>query len=523
MKKLFCALLIMVSISGVACSDKNVASKAEYSGERVSVLAEENDLKQEFETKEFNLGKKTYTSTSGKQMSYEDRGIISYPKSEGKKPLAIFIHGSHDNENEGVRFDTGFKYATEKLAQNDYVGISLDVQNAYVWKFGDNDDNEKIRFMLKSFIDSLKGDEELASKIDFDNIVLIGHSRGGETVLDAANEVEGVKGVLSLAPTFSNDKKYADVKTLIVVPEFDGDVADLDGIKIYEDILEDKEKESDTDLIMLEKANHNYFNTNLEKNDTEMSGDKQKLANQLSKEEQQLFLQNISIDFMSFVFKDETKEIFDKSKVEVSKIYGLDVKVRGNRKDLEYILSNKNYNLAKSEDAELSVLVEDPFFKKDETKGFSLPMANTEEGELRKLLSVEWKNKDTKVSFDLGGKDLSKNKVLDFNMAIDPSNELNKPNENQSFSIVLKDGKGNTSKVVINNDAKALSYVEGKLDFTELETEKIYFWTSFTPLCSMRVPLELFKDIDLNSVTEMQILFDKTESGAFMLENVTTF
>lgn len=522
MKKILCSILVIIGVSFVSCKTNEVVDFSESIKAREIRSLEIKSLNIEFETFDMNFGKSQYTSSSNKIMPYEKRMTISVPNIEGKKKLAIIIHGSHDNETEDIRFDSGFDYLTEELAKNGYVGASLDVQSAYLWKYGDNDDNEKIRAMYKEFIESLKNDEFFGNEIDFSNIVLIGHSRAGETIQDIANENDDVKGFISIAPAGVERLDKIDLKGLIIVPEYDGDVIGLDGIAMYDQMIEDNKREADLDLLILQKANHNYFNKNIKKNDVVMLSDSQKIEMQLSKEEQQEFLKYITIDFMNHTFGSlDENSYFNSDKEEVKRFNGFDVKTKSYRKDEEYLVDENNFNEAVSDNVQIKTIKESSFYKLDETKGFNIPMFyKNNEPFIKRLLSIEWQNNGDKMSIPLDNRNLLKHKVININIAQDPSNELNVNGENQGFTIVLKDSRGRECGVIVDSNTNALDYVDGKLDVTTVFEDKHYFWSSYTPLTMIRIPLENFENIDLSDIVGIEFIFDQTNSGAIMLENI---
>ncbi|MGL4989581.1 MAG: hypothetical protein ACRC57_00230 [Sarcina sp.] len=522
MKKILCSILAIIGMSFAGCTSGEIVDFSESIKAREVRSLEIKSLDTEFETFDMNFGKTEYVSSSDKVMPYEKKMTISVPKIEGKKKLAIILHGSYDNENEDIRFDSGFDYLTEELAKNGYIGASLDVQSAYVWKYGDNDDNEKIRAMYKEFIQTLKNDEFLGNEIDFSNVILIGHSRAGETIQDIAMQDKDIKGFISIAPVGISRQERVDLNGLIIVPEYDGDVVGLDGIAMYDQMIEDNKRESDLDLIILQKANHNYFNKNIKKNDVTMLGDSQKIEMQLSKEEQQEFLKYITVDFMNHTFGNlNENSYFNKDTQEVKRVNGFEVKTKSYRKDEEYLVDENNFSEAVSENVQIKTIKESSFYKLDETRGFNIPMFyKNNEPVVKRLLSMEWKNKGDKMSIPLDNRNLLKHKVININIAQDPSNELNIKGENQGFTIVLKDSRGREYGVIVDTSANALDYVDGKLDETTIFEDKHYFWSSYTPLTMVRIPLDNFDNIDLADIVAIEFIFDQTNSGAIMLENI---
>lgn len=524
MKKTLCGVLILVATLAVGCTgNENVENSSGTNSETKNRDVREivaKSANEEFETTELNYGQASYTTTQGREMPYKKRGIISMPKSEGKKKLVVMIHGSHENIDGNARFDTGFKYLTEHLAMNGYAALSLDVQAAYTWKYGDGGDNEKIRAIYKDFINELKADKSLSDKIDFDNVVLFGLSRGADTIFDIQNENEAVKAILSIAPSPGVETVRNDINTMIVVPELDGDVVDLAGISIYEELVEDNNRNNPADLVIVEGANHNYFNSDIKVNDTELLGNQEKLDRQLDKESQQTFIKNLSVDFLNSVFgKVQEDSFFNRDEVEVKSMYGIPVKTKSFSTGEEIVMNKDNFDIAKSDNENLIVKVmnESEFYKDDETKGFKLPVPNNN---IKKILSVEWKSKGNTLNIDLNNKDLSKYKTINLNLALDPSNELNKTKSTQGLTIMLKDKSGNKSSVLVDDKNMPLSYVDGKLDFTEIFDDKHYYWDSYTPMSMIRIPLSLFDNVDLKNIDAVEIIFDQSDSGAIMIEDI---
>jgi hypothetical protein len=106
-------------------------------------------------------------------------------------------------------------------------------------------------------------DPLFGGKVDLDNVGLIGHSRGGEAV--AAAQVlnrglppvdqAGIKAVVSIAPT---DFRGHSVNSpfLAIVGSDDGDVAEAQGLRIYDRAVPPKQ------LVWVTGGIHNFFSSN---------------------------------------------------------------------------------------------------------------------------------------------------------------------------------------------------------------------------------------------------------------------
>ncbi|MGI8756178.1 MAG: hypothetical protein ACR2MB_10020 [Acidimicrobiales bacterium] len=104
--------------------------------------------------------------------------------------------------------------------------------------------------------------------IDLANVGFMGHSRGGEGVVAAAQLNQrigspfGIKAVLALAPVDFGRRVLGGVPLSVVLPYCDGDVSDLQGASYYDDgryaSPGDPAPKATT---LLYGANHNFFNT----------------------------------------------------------------------------------------------------------------------------------------------------------------------------------------------------------------------------------------------------------------------
>lgn len=483
---------------------------------------------------EFDLGAKEYIAASGKTMPYNLRGIMAVPQKEGAFPLVLLIHGSHDNLNDKRRFDIGFTYLAQYLAGNGYLAVSIDASQAYQWKYGDSDDKEKVMHIADQHIENLinangggnKGyPTDLTGKIDVANIAIIGHSRGGEAIFDiaAAQEDKGVpiKSLLAIAPTNSlesEDFQRTECKTSIIVPEYDGDVVSLDGFGIN-DIL-DKRMGKSHSLTYLFRANHNNFNTEIKSNDAVLNRTEEEIADQLSQEQQRDFLKHYALDFINFSLLGEIEgTMYDLSKAQPDKMYGLDVLTRVQDETSKYIVDSSNSDQFKEQGAELSEVKDSWFYKDDEVTLDTLTFGNGDQ-KIKPLLNIRWKSKEDKVSIAPSIKDFSNYKALTWNLLTDSSDPIYGTGNGRGFTVELRDSAGKRAQVVIPDSSNSIKVSKGEIRTTDIE-ELIYkYWFPITPIGNTRIPLTLFESIDLMNVEEVSICFDKWDTGSVYLESL---
>ena len=110
-------------------------------------------------------------------------GKIWFPKEAENCPVVFMAHGNHSITAESYR---GYDYLGEYLASHGYVFVSVD-ENILNERSGENDARAVLLLENIGEILEKNGDESqpVYSKIDEDNIALMGHSRGGEMIADA--------------------------------------------------------------------------------------------------------------------------------------------------------------------------------------------------------------------------------------------------------------------------------------------------------------------------------------------------
>lgn len=105
-------------------------------------------------------------------------------------------------------------------------------------------------------------------KIDLATVGLMGHSRGGEGVVSAAQLNQrigtpfGIDAVMALAPVDFGRRVLGGVPLGVILPYCDGDVSDLQGTSYYDDSRYASPGDpAPKNTTLLYGANHNFFNT----------------------------------------------------------------------------------------------------------------------------------------------------------------------------------------------------------------------------------------------------------------------
>lgn len=221
----------------------------------------------------------------------ELQGVVYHPKSVAGRhlPLVAFVHGMHstcekpeDSQNwpcaasdRPIPSYRGYDYLGTELASHGYVVLSISANGTNAGKGGD--DMTARAKLIQKHLDlwrdwSTRGGgpfgDRFVGAIDFSRVGTMGHSRGGEAVLQqlqinaAEQHPYGIKAVLSLAPSEFQRRSAPGVALAVVLPECDGDQIDLDGIRHFDDsryaLGEDPTAKY---ALVVRGTNHNFFNT----------------------------------------------------------------------------------------------------------------------------------------------------------------------------------------------------------------------------------------------------------------------
>jgi len=221
------------------------------------------------------------------------RGTVWLPDIVGPLPIVLIVHGNHSMEDYS---DDGYAYLGKMFARRGLIAVSVD-QNMLNSSISDSlslfdggleKENDARGWLLLEHLKqwrvwSKDPDHELFARADLDKVVLIGHSRGGEAVSEAAvfNRLPaypddatlafdynfGLRGVIAIAPV---DHQYdprgratvmQDVNYLVIHGSHDSDVTAFVGSAAFNRLSFDACADCFKAGFYLIGANHGQFNT----------------------------------------------------------------------------------------------------------------------------------------------------------------------------------------------------------------------------------------------------------------------
>lgn len=208
-------------------------------------------------------------------------GRVWYPDGPGPFPLALIVHGNHEMKEYS---DPGYAYLGELLASRGFILASVD-ENFLNGELGG--ENDARAWMLLQHLKAWQKWNQTEGnvffkKVDMDNIALMGHSRGGESVAHAAafNRLShypddaniafdfgfSIKSIIAIAPS---DEQYRpagkptpleNINYLLLHGGHDADVFIFMGARQYQRLRLTEPGWFKTSLYIY-RANHSRFNT----------------------------------------------------------------------------------------------------------------------------------------------------------------------------------------------------------------------------------------------------------------------
>ena len=243
----------------------------------------------------YDLGDQAF-KPDGFSARVELKGRVYAPRTlgAGRAPLVILLHGRHVTCARGedqsadwpcpanlpeVPSYLGYAALARNLASNGMIVVSIGANGINANDDYADDGGASARGQLvlehlrrwRTWDASAKGSPvgaRFVGHVDLADVGLMGHSRGGEGVVVAAQINQrtgnpfGIKAVMALAPVDFGRQILSGVPLGVILPYCDGDVSDLQGSSYYDDARYASPGDPAPKMTTLVYgANHNFFNT----------------------------------------------------------------------------------------------------------------------------------------------------------------------------------------------------------------------------------------------------------------------
>lgn len=465
--------------------------------------------------------------TQGKrEIPYRMQGVIGVPEGEDR-PVVILLHGAHPIRSAAEnRYDLGFSYLVDQLADAGYLALSMNVGINYSFENGEPMGCERTVQVVEQQSDLLRRAIEgetgifpcdLKNKGDLDRVILVGHSRAGYDIFEVAARAEGlgVQGLVSAAPALVSPLscELADVPVGIIIPQYDGDVTSLDGGTLFDQLEHTPQRSSGTDLIYLKNGNHGGFSTALVRPDP--FADRETLPLVMEPERQQAFFGAYVLDFLESVL--ETGKTPLEAEPTLEGMYGdfpvmLRVDAGGT------VLYQASGDSVKAlETSGVAAEAENACSTLDHTaEAFRIPGSFLRYD----LTRLSWDSAAASVRIPVSA-DLCQAAYLQMDLAQDSGDQRNRRTD-QSLTVTLRDAGGREASVKAEAGTPALAWQEGTVERIPVAgREDLLQYSTFTPLGTLRLDTAAFSGVDLGRITQITLTFDQP-SGSIMLREIQT-
>ncbi|MGG6238201.1 hypothetical protein ACQ4N7_06130 [Nodosilinea sp. AN01ver1] len=491
-------------------------------------------------------------------------GAIALPPGNSPVPWVVVLHGRHAGCHfqpnatsqwpcqPEPRFDLGFAYLAQALAEAGYGVIIPNLNAAFSETYGANADNRNeladqrsgqiVDAHLSRLAQADRGDDSgfgrsLTGRVDLTRLAMVGHSMGGgaaalnalqrlnvdSTASPQAKIADGLGPIAALvlvSPTRSypiaqrpDAYQLPDLPTAVIAGGCDRDIFDLSSL-YYVETAREQPRTSPVVGLLLPGANHHYFSAAVAEDDYYRQPnngplcDPQRSRDRLSRVAQETFLAQYTTAFLQTVWSSPGDDLalaevgLAANRVAPAKMFGQSV--------LTTLVtpSTQHYTLFHAREAPVATLTDGL------SAGFCQALADCGRSprpypHFPDLFTLEWNATPQQLQVPLEQTDIRNFASLELRLVPDPSWPV--PQGQPVFAVVLRDRQGNAARVEILSTVPALR---------SFEPDPTYGPTAPLYPSSLRIPLGQFAGVDLAAVTSVEMVFDQAAQGKLYLASM---
>ncbi len=395
-------------------------------------------------------------------------------------------------------------------------------------------------------------------KVDLSKVGTMGHSRGGGGVARhytynrELGSPYGVKAVLPLAPVNFSRVDLDNVNIQVILPYCDGDVADLQGAHYFDDARYFAGDPTNKHYTLVMGGNHSYFNTiwtpggwpaatwddwrvfeDFGRQDP-WCGDTQPDNHKLTPEQERGVLKAYLTGFFRLyvggetvflpLFKGDappppsalTSEIFSTYHAKESARLDVNRNLSGQGLSTNTLggavtaVGLTPYNKCGGNFPEPQHCLPTPP-QITKRQPHTTPSARSSRRGLSQV-RLGWDGLGATLTNEIpGGRDVSGYAVVQFRASVNFDDARNVGA--QDLSVVLTDSSGNSASSLVSASSGALFFPPGLIGPPRRAVPKIV-------LNTVRIPLSVFKGIDLTNVVLVTLSYDQTQTGGLMISDL---
>lgn len=547
--------------AAVAPTTTQPAATSEPAAQPVATLVQNSEGQNTAIIREFDLGTLDISTPllGDAEIISPLEGIIGLPDDGQAHPLIIILHGRHGicgnfvmepypcpEDMPEIRFDLGFDYLVEALAQQGYAAIAINLNAALTPAFGPGAINSRVQQLVDAHLNALQTASReddatlygtsLAGRIDFSQIGLVGHSAGGGAALSMIREYEGqeidIDALLLVAAAanfegeegvFHSSEELMDYYTTpddlpvaTILPDCDGDQIQYWTQFAYETARLNPDRNAIAASIRLMRANHSGFNKALDDfPDARFGYDLcfDMTTDLLAPQDQQEWFTQFTTNYFDVVFHDGASPLYDSSAPAPNELYGQEVQTAltipfADRLVLMYprAYQERTQNVLGGDvDASYNGL---SICLPGQVCNIPIIMPG-QFGYMRMLYFGS-----DKVTFTIPPQfqDIREYASLHIRAVPDYLMRTNAIGESQAFALVLRDASGNRSQVDISPDLPSM--------FVPAPSEAYGYDPYMLYPASIRIPLSEFESVDLSQIEAVEFQFGALLTGALLIADI---